>query len=91
KSGEQYLTITESKRRFIEEQGKFVYEKHKIFLYQEDFEKFINGLNQTIHFIHTGEKPVEEENEISREESFNPRVIPSADLDLEFDNLGLDN
>jgi len=37
-----------------------VYEKHKIFLYQEDFEKFMTGLTQTIHFIHTGERPPEE-------------------------------
>lgn len=91
KSGEQYLTITESKRRFIEEQGKFVYEKHKIFLYQEDFEKFVNGLNQTIHFIHTGEKPVEEETETLHDEVSNTRVSTSSDIDLEFDNLGLNN
>jgi hypothetical protein len=61
---EQYLTITESKRRFNNEQGKFVYEKHKLFLYKEDFDKFIRGLIDTIEFIRTGkipEMPVEEE------------------------------
>lgn len=42
-----YLTVTESKKRFLED-GKFRYEKHKIFLYKEDFEKFIEGLNETI-------------------------------------------
>jgi len=52
-----YLTITESKRRFNNEQGKFFYEKHKLFLYREDFEKFTKGLNDTITFINTGEKP----------------------------------
>ena len=45
KTDEQYLTITESKRRFNNDQGKFQYEKHKLFLYKEDFEKFANGLN----------------------------------------------
>jgi hypothetical protein len=54
---EQYLTITESKRRFNNEQGKFIYEKHKLFLYREDFDKFFRGLNDTIEFIRTGKAP----------------------------------
>jgi hypothetical protein len=57
RNGEQYLTITESKRRFDNESGKFFYEKHKLFLYQEDFEKFSNGLLGVIEFIRTGEFP----------------------------------
>ena len=63
KSGDRYLAITESKRKFLDDQGKFIYEKHKIFLYQEDFEKFMKGLNQTINFINTGELPPEEPEE----------------------------
>lgn len=42
-----YLTITESKRRYSEE-GKFQYEKHKLFLYKEDFEKFAEGLQEAV-------------------------------------------
>ncbi|MDP2423638.1 MAG: DUF3276 family protein [Bacteroidales bacterium] len=61
KSNEQYLTITESKRRFNNELGKFFYEKHKLFLYQEDFKKFYNGLDAVIHFIEIGSAPPEEE------------------------------
>lgn len=45
-----YLTITESKRR-TERDGSFVYDKHKIFLYKEDFEKFRDGLNEVIEYI----------------------------------------
>ena len=45
-----YLTITESKKRFKDD-GTFFYEKHKIFLYKEDFEKFAEGLNDAIGFI----------------------------------------
>ena len=45
-----YLTITESKRR-TERDGSFVYDKHKIFLYKEDFEKFREGLNEVIEYI----------------------------------------
>jgi len=59
KSDEYYLTITESKRRFDNEQGKFSYEKHKLFLYKEDFAKFINGLTDAISFCETGEVPQE--------------------------------
>jgi hypothetical protein len=40
-----YITITESKRVGEEE-----YEKHKIFLYKEDFEKFVNALSETVHY-----------------------------------------
>lgn len=54
RNGEYYLTITESKRRFLNDQGKFVYEKHKIFLYREDFEKFVTGLDGAIRYIETG-------------------------------------
>jgi len=45
-----YITITESKKRFSED-GSHFYEKHKLFLYKEDFEKFIEGLQQTIEEI----------------------------------------
>ncbi|HQQ93371.1 MAG TPA: DUF3276 family protein [Bacteroidia bacterium] len=50
RGNDYYLTITESKKRFGND-GKFTYEKHKIFLYKEDFEKFIDGLNEAIQHI----------------------------------------
>lgn len=45
-----YLTITESKRR-TNADGSFNYDKHKIFLYKEDFEKFSEGLAEMITYI----------------------------------------
>lgn len=42
-----YLTITESKRRYADD-GNFHYEKHKLFLYKEDFDKFSDGLNAAV-------------------------------------------
>jgi hypothetical protein len=83
KSGDRYLTITESKRKFLEEQGKFVYEKHKIFLYQEDFEKFTTGLTQTIHFINTGERPPEEPEEQNHSQSNEKTYTANVD-DIDF-------
>jgi hypothetical protein len=80
RSGENYLTITESKRRFDNEQGKFFYEKHKIFLYKEDFEKFLTGLNQVMHFVETGEKPEGIEDE--------PFSGEETHTDFDFDDLG---
>lgn len=47
-----YLTITESKRR-IEQDGRYSYDKHKIFLYKEDFEKFAEGLDEAVEYIKT--------------------------------------
>lgn len=41
-----YLTITESKKRFRD--NGFYYEKHKIFLYKEDFAKFIESLEEAV-------------------------------------------
>jgi hypothetical protein len=48
-----YLTITESKKRLGKE-GKIFYEKHKIFLYKEDFEKFTEGLKDAVSYIDNG-------------------------------------
>ena len=48
--GDYYMTITESKKR-LGRDGRFHFEKHKIFLYKEDFEKYMEGLNETIKFI----------------------------------------
>ena len=50
KNNDYYLTITESKRK-IEKDGRFTYDKHKIFLYKEDFEKFAQGLEEVVSYI----------------------------------------
>jgi hypothetical protein len=51
RGSDYYLTITESKKRFNE--TGFTYEKHKIFLYKEDFEKFIEALRETVDHVKT--------------------------------------
>ena len=55
---EMYLSITESKK-IVSGEGEdqqVSFEKHKIFLYREDFSNFIDGLTKTIKFIHEAEK-----------------------------------
>ncbi|MHA8066129.1 DUF3276 family protein [Aquirufa sp. ROCK2-A2] len=51
RSQDYYITITES-RRHQKEDG-FVYEKHKMFLYKEDFDKFMEGLKEAVDHVKT--------------------------------------
>jgi hypothetical protein len=55
RSNDYYVTVTESKKRL--EDGVFV--KHKIFLYKEDFEKFAEGLKDTIDYIKSNQEVIE--------------------------------
>jgi hypothetical protein len=75
-----YLTITESKKRYHKD-GRFFYEKHKIFLYKEDFEKFFEGLNDTIQFIKDN-KP-----EIIADDILEGQEDSHAYTDVEFEDL----
>lgn len=49
RSNDYYLTITESKRKFKDD--GFFYEKHKIFLYKEDFGKFLEALQSSVDHV----------------------------------------
>ncbi|MDE1191442.1 MAG: DUF3276 family protein [Arachidicoccus sp.] len=49
KGNDYYLIITESRKRFNEDG----YDRHKIFLYKEDFNKFVKGLNEAVDYIKT--------------------------------------
>jgi|ERR1035437_3083223 hypothetical protein len=53
KTDELFLAITESKRKVVghQETAQVTYEKHKIFLYKEEFDKFIEGLQDVVSFI----------------------------------------
>ena len=62
-----YLTITESKKRMGKD-GKMYYEKHKIFLYKEDFEKFLEGLNEVVDYIKTNQEVVPRSEMVEHEE-----------------------
>lgn len=79
KGNDYYLTITESKKRFGED-GKFFYEKHKLFLYKEDFEKFSEGLIEAVAHIKSI-SPVVAENE--NHESVDPPKDSAKENDLD--------
>lgn len=89
-----YLTITESKKRFNRD-GKFFYEKHKLFLYKEDFDKFADSLNEIIAFIREANpQPIELDDSPVAENII--KAEPSEDLvenvkdftNVEFEDLG---
>ncbi|MBP5547955.1 MAG: DUF3276 family protein [Bacteroidales bacterium] len=57
RGGDKFIVIAESRKLFDNNTGNFYYEKNKMFLYKEDFEKFQKGLENALHFIETGEIP----------------------------------
>ena len=73
-----YLTITEKR---YHKDGRFFYEKHKIFLYKEDFDKFVEGLTQVIDYIKENrpEELIDETVETGEEKN--------AYTDVEFEDL----
>ncbi|MDA8714424.1 PUR family DNA/RNA-binding protein [Flavobacteriales bacterium] len=90
KGNDLYLTITESKKK-TNHDGKSHYEKHKIFLYKEDFEKFSLGFDEAIDKIQElkdqGDFP-----ELSTNYSSNSDNASNQDqdytTDVKFDDLG---
>lgn len=88
-----YLTITESKKRFNRD-GRHYFEKHKIFLYKEDFEKFTENLEEVIAFIKKNipeQEPLEKvEVEVGAEISAELETVKAEGYssDVEFDDLG---
>ncbi|MDA3891730.1 MAG: DUF3276 family protein [Salinivirgaceae bacterium] len=70
KRNDYYLTITESKKRY-EQDGKFHYEKHKLFLYKEDFEKFAEGLTEVVEYIKKNQPEIMEKVESESSEFTN--------------------
>lgn len=81
KSNDYYLTITESKRKFKDD--GFFYEKHKIFLYKEDFNKFVEALNDTVNHVKDELLPDVDFAQFDNEEEVN--VAADSDSDLKWD------
>jgi hypothetical protein len=65
RSNDYYLTITESRR--YQKDGGFVYEKSKMFIYKEDFDKFAEALQETVSHIKTELMPDFDFSQFNRE------------------------
>ena len=85
-----YLTITESKRQFSDD-GKQSYEKHKLFLYKEDFEKFAEGLEDALEKIRTIQEAdneyIDPANQTDENYSHNGMVESEEFINVDFDDL----
>ena len=89
-----YMTITESKRNF-DNDGNVHYQKHKLFLYREDFEKFEDGFidatDKIKELMATGNyrDPIAErkENEVEEESTKEETTEASNEEEVEFDDL----
>lgn len=82
-----YLTITESKKRQGKD-GKMFYEKHKIFLYKEDFDKFSEGLREAVDFAGNGVVLPVETSVINEPAEVTSEVTSNEFSDVDFDDLG---
>ncbi|MFK7952424.1 MAG: DUF3276 family protein [Ekhidna sp.] len=87
RSNDYYLTITESKRK--PKDDGFFYEKHKIFLYKEDFNKFVDALNTTVNHVKEELMPEVDFTQFDREYEGNTESTDSnvsdSDSDLKWD------
>jgi hypothetical protein len=86
RKNDYYLTITESKKRF-EEDGRFRFEKHKLFLYKEDFEKFAVGLKEVIDFIQDEQGVYTEEGPKYEEQETADSLSTSEYTNVDFEDL----
>lgn len=77
---EFFLTITESKRRF-DSAGNIQFEKHKIFLYKEDFEKFMKGMEEVLEYINLNQT------ELTDTESFASQQELSRYTNVDFESI----
>jgi hypothetical protein len=84
-----YLTITESKKRLGKE-GKIFYEKHKIFLYKEDFEKFTEGLKDAVTYIDNGNDvlTVPDPSSVTEIRDEKSTLVTGEFTNVEFEDLG---
>ncbi len=99
RNNDLYLTITESKKRFSDNGDRY-YEKHKLFLYKEDFDKFIDGLQDAVDEIRNLREAAENgngETEYSQQhlsdraaDSVNEPIATNNYTDVNFDDLDSD-
>ena len=82
RGNDYYLTITESRKRF-DDNG---YDRHKIFLYKEDFNKFIRALGEAVDYVKTDLMPDFDFDAFNHDENpdeVNNNVLPAAEITAE--------
>jgi len=79
KGGDKFIVITESRKIFDNNTGEFYFDKNKMFLYKEDFDKFRQGLDNALSFISTGIVPPP----VVVEDDYRPRSTDTGDINLD--------
>ncbi len=83
KGNDYYITLTESTKRFNGDG----YERHKIFLYKEDFNRFIEGLEETVSYIKTELMPDYDYDEYTRKNQEWESRRENEDFDQQDDDV----
>ena len=81
RGNDYYLTITESRKRFTD--GG--YDRHKLFLYKEDFNKFIKALNEAADYVKTELMPDFDFDAFNHDYPETPSISESAEVEIEIE------
>jgi hypothetical protein len=80
KAKDYYLTVTESRRQ--QRDGEFYYEKSKLFIYKEDFNKFADAMQETIDHIKSELLPDFDFEQYDRNDDFEPKPTAAPEADM---------
>lgn len=81
RSNDYFITITESKKRFNDDG----YDRHKMFIYKEDFNKFLTALTDTINFVKTDLMPNFDFDAFNHDQEDNDGCITSNPINEEIE------
>jgi len=94
KAGDYYLTVTESKK-FTHDDGSFNYQKHKIYIYKEDFKEFNQMMQAATDFIFNekGEEVISQrhQKDYKKEGTNTVENEPVAELQSAFTDLSFED
>lgn len=92
RKGELFIALTESKKVISgdTESPSINFEKHKIFLYQEDFEHFMSGLKEAVNFVRAEQPGIEpRQNYNTTGDESNISSDLKINMDLNVEDIGL--
>lgn len=78
RGNDYYLTITESRKRFNDDG----YDRHKLFLYKEDFNKFCKALSEAVDFVKTDLMPDFDFDSFNHEYPDNAPVLDGTEVEV---------
>src|SRR4051812_17763789 len=86
RSNDYYLTITESRKKFNEDG----YDRHKLFLYKEDFNKFLKALTEAVDYVKTDLMPDFDFDAYNHDQAPETEEEPGSDAGKELKSNGIE-